>query len=160
MRSQQEIVDRIVRFIEERSDPLNFRLEVLYMALTSESAETLFGSAFKDDADLSWDKPVYDSDETTRRAAIEYLAFAFGKALDHRGISVGLSVAKMREFLWLLGIEDQVADWETYANYGCPVLRQVAKVLDVKEPDDERFDRMARGLICEESGCPEMGCGR
>ena len=74
------------------------------------------------------------TEEFVRGEALKYLDFAFGKALDHRGISAGRSVQKMKEYCWLLGLDEAVAfaeDSENYPNYGVPILKHVAKALGV-----------------------------
>ena len=155
MKSQEQIIDRLKSI--KKNDILGFRTEALVDFLTKEKAETLRGDIFKENAEFKgWEKPDL-SDDAVKKRAKEYLAFAFDKALNHRGISASRSVEKLKEWLWLIGLDDQV-DWENYQNYGCPILRQVAKALKVEGPKDSAFDRMARGLPCQDD-CEE-GCDR
>jgi hypothetical protein len=99
------------------------------------------------------------TEEFVRAEAVKYLDFAFGKALDHRGISAGRSVQKMKEYCWLLGLDEAVAfaeNDENYPNYGVPVLKHVAKALGVPLPAD--IAKWEDGMMCNPH-CEE-GCGQ
>lgn len=52
------------------------------------------------------------------------LEFAFEKALDRRGISASLMYEVIKMWLWIL--EDPLQDFEDYAYYGLPLLKEVA----------------------------------
>lgn len=90
----------------------------------------------------------------------KYLEFAFGKALDHRGISAGRSVDKLTEYAWLQGRDDVVSAMThaDYAMYGVPKLLVYAQAFGLPVPDDEALRRMGRGEICDPEGC-DAGCG-
>lgn len=99
------------------------------------------------------------TEEFVRSKAIDYLAFAFEKAVDHRGISASRSVIKMREYAWLLGMDDVVAfadDDSNYANYGVPILKRMAMALGVELPPE--IAAWKDGEPCRPD-CNE-GCGR
>lgn len=93
--------------------------------------------------------------------AVAYLPFAMGKATDHRGLSASRSIDHYRGWMWLLGKDSEI-DWEDYAQYGAPILRQVAELLGAatvwQEGTSTGLDRMADGLECRPDGCNE-GCG-
>lgn len=77
-------------------------------------------------------------EEAVRAKAIDYLHFAFDKALDHRGLSASRSVLKMREYAWILDLDEAVAfadDDANYPNYGVPVLKKMAQALGVEMPE-------------------------
>lgn len=94
----------------------------------------------------------------------EYLEFAIGKALDHRGLSAGRSVEKLREVAWVLGRDDVVKamDEAGYAYYGVPKLQAFARVMDfpflVSKDyyDQTQLINMAAGNPCKKD-CDE-GC--
>jgi len=99
------------------------------------------------------------TEEFVKTEAIKYLDFAFGKAIDHRGISAGRSVQKMREYAWLLGYDDVVKfaeDDTNYQNYGVPILKKMAEVFGVPLPAE--IQQWPDGEPCH-PGC-ESGCGQ
>jgi hypothetical protein len=99
------------------------------------------------------------TEEFVKQAAVEYLSFAFEKALNHRGISAGRSVQKMREYAWLLCMDEAVAfadDDRNYPNYGVPVLKHMAKALGVEVPPE--IAAWEDGAMCNPH-CEE-GCGQ
>lgn len=99
------------------------------------------------------------TEEYVRTQAVNYLQFAFGKALDHRGISASRSVMKMREYAWLLGLDEAVAfadDDKNYPNYGVPVLKHMARALGVPLPPE--IEKWEDGAMCNPH-CEE-GCGQ
>lgn len=89
------------------------------------------------------------TEEFVRGEAIEYLKFAFDKALNHRGISAGRSVTKMREYAWLLDMDEAVAfadDGTNYPYYGVPVLKHMARAFGVPLPSE--IEAWEDGLMC------------
>lgn len=81
----------------------------------------------------------------------DYMGFAWDKALDHRGLSAGRSVEKIKAWLFLLGDTEAVefADQdENYPQYGCPVLMYVSQRYGLAVPRDDAAARMASGRHC------------
>ena len=154
-RTQDEIVARI-RAVEAE-DWMGFHTEVLLDSLDYEHAK-------------GWLKPEttageWDRTEPTDLAveAREYLDFAVGKILDHRGISAGRSVDKLTELAWLLGRDDVLAAMDTadYPQYGAPKVKVFAHGMgwaDLWPAADVGLERMAAGEPCR-PGC-QNGCGR
>lgn len=99
--------------------------------------------------------------EQVRDGAVKYLEFAMGKADDHRGLSANRSIDHYRSAMWLLGLNDKV-DWDNYPQYGAPILRQCAGLLDAdavwQQHSTAGLERMAQGLPCTPDGCDD-GCG-
>jgi len=90
---------------------------------------------------------------------LSYLNFAFGKAIEHRGISASRSVQKLTEWAWILGLDDLVEfaqDDSNYPNYGVPVLKKFAQHFNVIPP--EEIVRWPDGEPCG-SSCTQ-GCGK
>src|SRR5512135_3508706 len=89
MRTQQEIIDRI-SYISKR-DFFGFESTDLMCALDFENAKPFL----KDEPKVTkeqWESPEEDgttsrTDGGVRKQIVDYLVFAFGKALDHRGPS-------------------------------------------------------------------------
>ena len=123
-RTQDEIVARI------QSRPrglLAFDVELLCGYLDLEH-----GRLFLKDPDGTseddWNATRDDPAQVLTDAAT-YLDFAFGKALDHRGISACRSVQKLTEWAWLMGHDDlaeRMARDENYPQYGVPALQMFA----------------------------------
>jgi hypothetical protein len=149
VRSQTEIVERLR--VARMDDFFGFKTEVLASFLDAEHAMEFC----KPNADLSdW---IVLTDVAT--AGAEYLAFAFDKAEDHRGISAERSVEKMTEYAWLQGRDDVVKamDDAGYARYGVPKLVAYARAFDLPIPEGQWIENMAQGRRCE-PGC-DIGCG-
>lgn len=89
----------------------------------------------------------------------DYMAFAWEKALGHRGLSAGRSVVRFRAWCWLIGDDDAVAfidDEKNFPYYGVPILRYLSRRYAFLEPEGEEVDRMAGGKRCRED-CEECG---
>jgi hypothetical protein len=72
--------------------------------------------------------PDFTPEPWTEAGILEHLAgdvaFGFEKALNQRGISASLMNGVVKMWLWVL--EDPLADSDEYAQYGLPLLKQVA----------------------------------
>src|SRR4051812_27113238 len=92
-RTQGEILARY-RAVD---DFFGFAGEALSLSMTADTIRQV-----NPDADLpgGWTPRTTESLDTEAR---EYLSFAVGKVLNHRGISAERSIIKLREFAWLLG---------------------------------------------------------
>lgn len=84
----------------------------------------------------------------------EYVDFAWGKALGHRGLSAERSIDHYRAWIWLLGDDFPDAD---YPNYGVPILKAICERYSFPVPDDGAVLRMSQGRKCHPD-CDE-GCG-
>jgi hypothetical protein len=160
IRNQEEIVARLRAIRAQHRDALDelfdFRQEVLLEALDFDHAREFLAP----DAPGGWIQRV--DHETYAR---DYLRFAIGKILDHRGNSAGRSVDKLGELAWLIGRDDVVAamDQAGYLMYGAPKVRAFADgfgwpFLDKLDGDDRQaLARMAAGQQCDPRGC-RWGC--
>lgn len=102
---------------------------------------------------------IPESDWTPEEPLTEarnYMEFAIGKATGHRGLSAGRSIDHYKGWLWILGLDTEV-DWEAYPNYGAPILKQIAGLIEAEWPEDEDLNRMAEGEPCRDD-CQD-GCG-
>lgn len=157
MRTDAEIVAQVKAI--QAGDFFGFEAEPLIHRL--DFATAMAAGFLKEDAtEEAWGDPKPRNGDGLRQEAKDYLSFAFGKAEDHRGLSAGRSVAKMRAYLWLMGNDAALAEYDAapYRNYGVPQLLVAAKHLGVEAPpDDTPLGRMGRGLSCHE-GCDD-GCG-
>jgi len=142
MRTQEEIVNKI----KADDGMFSFIPEVLIGFLTHENALPFLDDEWKDKA-AEWIAKPQDRDAIINEM-MEYVEFAWEKCLDHRGLSAGRSVSKMRGWLWLLGDDEALAfaeDDNNYSNYGAPILRHISVKYSFPIPDDEDTRRMAEG---------------
>jgi len=107
-------------------------------------------------------KSEVDCPPLTRMAVeekmLDYLSFAFDKAIDHRGISAQRSISKMGAWLWILDEEELlvfIRDHNNFINYGMPILKKIAQKFDRSIPDEAK--NWEDGKPCE-PGC-DIGCG-
>lgn len=149
-RTQDEIVARVKA--TRHTDVFGFVAEVLLSGLDHSHAKPWLRDDSKPE---DWPCPL--SLDQQRTGAVDYLAFAFEKAGDHRGISAIRSVDKLGAWLWLLELDHERFDAADYSQYGVPKLFVAAEELGVEKPTDTDLVRMSQGLPCED-GC-DMGCG-
>lgn len=149
-------LDEIVAHYQRSEDVLGVECDVLLPYLPVDLARPFF----KADEDLSdWQARPLERDAVV--AAIgEYLAFAWEKVADHRGLSAERNIAKMRAWLWLLGDEATLAyaeDAAHYPQYGAPILAQICTVYGFPIPPEPGIQRMIAGQPCRPD-CDD-GCG-
>lgn len=150
LKDDEEILGRIKSI--EPSDMFGFRREALVLALSFDAArEFLKDGASREGwgADATRDKIL--------ALMIDYLSFAWGKALDHRGLSALRSIQKIGEWLWILGDQEAheyVTDEMNYQNYGAPALGYVSNRYSAPIPGCDEARNMATGGPCE-FGCDE-----
>ncbi|WLS43233.1 hypothetical protein Q3V37_17580 [Micromonospora profundi] len=156
IRTQEEIVTRVWALRANRGDIFGFREEVLVEALDLDHARQVLTPRHPE----AWTQRV--DHETYAR---DYLQFAIGKIIDHRGNSASRSVDKLGELTWLLVRDDIVAEMDhvSYPMYGAPKVKAFADgfgwpFLDDLDGDDRlALARMAEGQQCHPQGC-ERGC--
>ncbi|MEV4271971.1 hypothetical protein [Micromonospora aurantiaca (nom. illeg.)] len=164
-RTQEQILARF-RAINDGTDFFGFRREVLLESMTRDSLRAVVAGLGH--VEVGGDDTTYPAvaPEQLEQTAREYLTFAIGKAVDHRGISACRSVDKLREYAWLLGRDDVVQAMEDaeYEQYGVPKLKAFATGLGWPWPaegdgsQEKALARMSEGLPCAED-CYD-GCGR
>lgn len=148
MKTQEEI---LLLLQQSKNDFFGFAAEVLVGSLAFEHAKPFLKEGTPPE---EWSPAL--TDETVRKAALAYLAFAWGKAEDHRGLSASRSVKKMTAYCWLLGYDVTRIDAAGYAMYGCPKLKVVAQLLEQPLPTNPALVNMMEGHPCEphcEQGC-------
>ncbi|RQX05899.1 hypothetical protein [Micromonospora inaquosa] len=156
IRTQEEIVTRIWALRANSGDAFGFREEVLVEALDLDHAHQVIAPRHSAEWNQRADHESY---------ARDYLRFAIGKIIDHRGNSASRSVDKLGELAWLLGRDDIVAamDHADYPMYGAPKVKAFADGFGWPFLDDLDGDgrlslaRMADGQQCDPPGC-ERGC--
>lgn len=154
MRTQDEIVAKI----EASAGFLDFTGEVLKPYLDFEHAKPYLNPGTTPE---QWEdaREKDHGDNAIRAALAEYMAFAWGKVEDHRGISASRSVDKCSAWAWLLAGDDiaREIDAAGYAQYGAPKLAVICQRFGLPIPQSEEVQRMIGGQPCV-PGC-DGGCG-
>jgi hypothetical protein len=150
MKTHADIVAKLKERQEKTILPADFMSDVLVEYLGFDDAILFIQFVAKSDEDArsEW-RPlplIYDEIVSTMR---DYMVFAWGKVQDHRAISAGRSVQKMRAWLWLLDRDSEI-DWNRYRNYGAPILQQICNLFDFPVPDDSAIVQMSNGERCKE----------
>lgn len=150
-RTQEEILAQIEAVTGD--DFFGFRREVLIAVLDYEHARQFLK---EDTTPEEW---AQEQVTDVLAAGFGYYGFALGKIRDHRGISASRSVAKLREYAWLLGRDDVITamDEADYPQYGAPQVAAFAKGFGLDWPTEAAMMRMSSGLPCEDD-CMD-GCG-
>lgn len=155
MKSQEELVAKI----KAESGMFSFIPGVLIEYLDFDNAMQFLDDEWKGKRE-EWEMKPQDR-EAIIQDMREYMDFAWGKCINHRGISAGRSVDKMKAWLWLLGDVDAynfANDDSNYPNYGAPILMHISEKYGFPIPDDEDARLMARGERC--TADYDCGCGR
>lgn len=164
MRTRQQVVARIQLLNDgdkNFQDFLAFEREVLYTYLDFESAKQfLKNGAEKEQWEI--DGIPLSLAEAAIKADLEsYLAFAWDKAVHHRGLSASRSIDKIKAWLWLLEEDELLAKIENreipFAQYGAPILYAVSTKYGFYYPTWEEAANMIVGRKCR-ADCAE-GCG-
>ncbi len=155
--------DAIVKRAQDTSQLFGFQAEVLVEYLTFDQAKPLLKPETQTDpnAPANWGDVKAQTDDQILADLRDYMAFAWGKVRDHRGISAGRSIEKMRAWLWLLGDDEALAFADAdrnYPQYGAPVLAFICRRFNLPIPDGDDLANMIDGRPCE-PGC-QQGCGR
>ena len=128
MRTREEIRDRL-KYLKQ-TDFFGMTLEDLQIYLPEEFAEGAQDSA-KEPPSLN----------EVIKLIVEYLPFAFEKAINHRGLSTSRSIQHLVNWAWLACRNDlrefAEAD-EHYKMYGVPILKLFAQEFGVLMPPDIR----------------------
>jgi len=161
MRDADAIVTKVEE-LEEESDILGFKRQVLIAHLPFEQAKPyLLEHVTEED----WEPSPLD-EEFVLQEMREYADFAWGKVINHRGISASRNLDKMWAFAFVLDEDELCREIEQrsehdYAQYGAPVMAYVCEQMGFPIPDGPgvgpQVARMIEGQPCE----PEcmMGCG-
>lgn len=155
MKTQDEIQAHLREVITE-GRMFDFRGDALLSCLDYEHAREWLK---EDTTPTEWELIAHLDEEHVRAELAGYMAFAWGKVEDHRGLSANRSVDKIGAWLWVLDETEALAAFETarFENYGAPKLRAACEHLHLPMPEHESVRRMSESLRCHDS-C-RNGCG-
>lgn len=124
-----------------KEDAFGFASEVLIQFVTLDGAVPVLNEEAKAKykaAPELW--KVTDTEEAVQDF-LDYMMFAWGKAMDERGLSAARSISKLSAWLWVLGREDLsdlLERGDLYNPYGAPALIAVCEKLDITVPKELR----------------------
>jgi hypothetical protein len=135
-RSPQEILKRM----HSINDILGFERSVLAGFLPFEEIKTVASEEYIQKIESKEEIFYYVSDiYEAVQDFLDYMVFAWMKALDERGISASRSISKLSAWLWLFGrddLYDLIHNENLYNPYGMPALIEVCKALGIECPKD------------------------
>lgn len=123
MPTQDEIVTRLEQ--RQKDDFFGFETTDYVQALDYEHAKPYLKDGVTPD---EW-MPEYSTRDQVIAKMLDYMAFAWDKALDERGLSANRSIIHYRAWAWLAGdvdLSDEIAR-ATYYDYGKSILRRVCE---------------------------------
>ena len=153
MKTQQQIVERIKEFEEDRRlDFFGTKYEDLVQFLDFENAKPFLSEETTPEKWAEVQKPLTEA--RVIQSIREYMPFAWGKANDCRGLSAARSLHHMEAWLWLLDVD---FDSENYNYYGKGKLVEICERpgidVDWEDLDDDRWtdDEMSPGVTAAEA---------
>lgn len=122
MRTEKEILERIAAV--EKDDWLGTTRGDLIHALNFDAARPFLKEGVKPE---DWTTTLV-TDEDVKKAMLDYMEFAWGKANNCRGISASRSIDHYKAWLWLLG-DDELFQFceDDYHWYGKPQLKRICE---------------------------------
>jgi len=139
LRNEQEIIEKFKKEIQS-ANPFNFKPEVMLDYMSFENAKSFLKEDFVKEVEAGTKQ--YHHINTIKEAVqdfIDYMVFAWGKALHQRGLSAGRSVDKLSAWLWLLkrdDLADLIVREDLYKPYGSPALIKVCEALNINVPKE------------------------
>jgi hypothetical protein len=133
-RTQKEILKRIC----DSDGFFGFSKEIYFQYLTKANL-VKFTKSESRNSDLEAQDPVVTNIYKATQDLLDYIVFAWSKALDQRGISATRSIEKIGCYLWLLGRDDLfelIHQDDLYTPYGAPALIAVCDSLGIEVPQE------------------------
>ena len=130
------------RFDKKSQEIMNFEPEILINYLPFDIARTLLKDEYVAKVDSGEEKyEVIDDIFEATQDFLDYMVFAWGKAMDQRGISAGRSINKLGAYLTILSrpdLADMINDDNLYNPYGAPALIAVCEAMGIDIPQELR----------------------
>ena len=164
MKTAQETLDRI-EVVKSSGDIFGVQSGDLFEYLPFDQARSFLKEEYRsEDHRVEWEAAQKENTSESILAEMRgYMAFALGKAENHRGLSAARSLDHYRAWVWFLG-DQELLDFldndSNYPQYGVPALKSVGEKYDFPLPSrEEWFINMSEGRSCGgDEGCNE-GCG-
>ena len=127
-------------FIENEDDFLGFSKDVAIYFVSFEEAKPLLKPEYVEkvvSGEKEFSPPITDVMEAAQDF-LDYMVFAWMKAMDERGISASRSITKLASWMRILNRPDIAAildDDDLYDPYGRPALRKACVELGITYPD-------------------------
>jgi hypothetical protein len=137
LKSAAQIEDRI----RNSKSFFGFDKEVLVSYAEFATIKDLFKDEFIQKVESGEEKWGIKSIAQAVKDFADYMKFAWGKALDERGISASRSIEKLSAWMWLLSRDDldnTLNDDDLYNPYGAPALIKCCEILGIEVSDNLR----------------------
>jgi hypothetical protein len=138
-KSSKEVFDKI----QKDGSFGGFWTDVLIDYIDFETAKSILSDDYLKKIESGEEKYEYITDiKEAVQDFLDYMVFAWGKALDERGLSASRSIVKLSAFMWLLGRDDIVKilnDNDLYNPYGAPALIKACETLGIKVSDELKW---------------------
>lgn len=127
------------RIMNDDEDAFGFGTEVAIDFMSFEDAREYLKEDYAkavESGEKSWDI-ITDVKEATQDF-LDYMVFAWSKAMDERGLSAGRSIVKLSAWMDILGrpdVAEVLNDDCLYAPYGRPAMREACEMLGISVPD-------------------------
>ena len=134
-RTPEEILNKIINL----NNVFRFEKEVLINYLPYENAKEIYTKEYNlkiTNKKLEKSLLITDIKEAVQDF-LDYMVFAWGKAIDERGLSASRSIKKLSAWLWLLGrddLADLIQQNYLYDPYGMPALIKICEALNIEIP--------------------------
>jgi len=138
LKTQQEFVNKFDE-LKNSGGVFDFRPEVLVNYLTFENAKPHLMKDYVKEVEQGLKQ--WEQITTIEKCAddfLQYMAFAWGKAEDERGISASRSIQKLGMWLWIMNRDDLrtiIEDDDLYNPYGAPALIEVCNQMGIEVPN-------------------------
>jgi len=161
--------DELAERFKEPGGMFGFHRDVLFEYMPWEAVKDSLKEEFVAKVEAGEEKwePLPMIRELVLADAKEYTAFAWGKAMNHRGLSASRSINKLQAWCWLLNDDEAlkiVNDDDLYGPYGVPILLRVSKHFGWDVPEGSEgtagggtVGRMMDGMPCSDSCGECMG---
>lgn len=132
-------VAKEIAILQRDNDFFNFQQEVAIDFLSLNECQGILDEEYFQKVKCGEIEFEYISDVAeAAQDFLDYMVFAWGKAMDERGLSASRSLMKLSAWMEILGrkdIAEILQDAGLYAPYGRPALRKACQLLGIECPD-------------------------
>lgn len=132
-------VDKAMEIVCNPSDLFGFDSEVAVEYLPYDKGTEIWSEEYMEKIEQGEVTHSYISDiREATQDFLDYMVFAWMKAMDERGLSASRSIVKLTAWMKILGRDDVSAvleDERLYRPYGRPALRRACEMLGIECPE-------------------------